>query len=240
MVEAAPGALSSLNGDMRPVRRARGVSAVQQVYEGIRHPIIDLTLPPGSPITKSEITAAFGVSQTPVREALLRLENEGLVDIFPQSRTVVSLIDIQHAREVHFLRLGVEIEVMRVLMKCIETEGMDELRTWIERQTTELNSGNHIAFKRADDSFHQEMFHLAGVQGLASMIDSKRGHYDRIRGLYLLEQQRREIVIEEHRAIVSALEARDPVAAEAAVRQHLGKSLAIIEEIRERHPGYFL
>lgn len=239
-MEPVSSVVSKLDGEHRRVRRAYGVSALQQVYDDMRHEIINLKLPPGSIIAKNEVAARFGISQTPVREALLRLADEGLVDIFPQSRTVVSLIDVQQAREVHFLRLSVEIEIVRLLANALDAEGMAELRNWIERQVTELNAGNQTAFKLADNRFHDAMFRMAGVQGLTRLIDSRRGHYDRIRGLYLLEHQRRKVVIKEHRAIVAALKARDSVAAEAAVRHHLGKSLAIIEEIRERHSGFFL
>jgi len=221
-------------------RRNRGISAVQQIYDALRHRIIHFELPPGTNIAKSDITAEFGVSPTPVREALLRLSNEGLVDIFPQSRTTVSLIDVQHAREVHFLRLSVEVEVVRVLADTIAREGLNELDNWIRRQMTELEVGDETAFKIADNSFHEEMFSLAGVQGLTRLIDARRGHYDRIRGLFLNEPRRRETVVEEHLAIITALKVSDPAAAEAAVRGHLGKSLAIIDEIRDHHPEYFL
>jgi len=71
------------------------------------------------------------------------------------------------------------------------------------------------------------------------MIDAHRGHYDRIRGVFLSDKKRREVVVREHRAIVAALNAGDAAAAEAAVRGHLGKSLAAIDDIRALHPGYF-
>ena len=221
-------------------RRERGVSAVQQVYNYLRDQIINLKLPPGAPIAKSEIAAEFGLSQTPVREALLRLSDEGLVDIFPQSGTKVSLIDVQHAREAHFIRLAVEVEVQRVLAETIDAEGMAELRAWVERQITELKAGSQTAFKQADNQFHDAMFRLAGVHGLARLLQTQRGHYDRIRGLYLRAHERRETVVEEHNVILAALDNRDAAAAEAGVRRHLGKSLAQIGEIRELNPGYFL
>ncbi|MDA7948392.1 MAG: GntR family transcriptional regulator [Hyphomicrobiaceae bacterium] len=221
-------------------RRERGISAVQQVYDHLRHLIINLKLPPGAPVAKSKIAADFGLSQTPVREALLRLSDEGLVDIFPQSGTMVSLIDVQHAREAHFIRLAVEVEVQRVLAETIQPVGMAELRAWVERQTTELKAGSQTAFKQADNQFHDAMFQLAGVQGLTRLLQTQRGHYDRIRGLYLREHERRETVVEEHNAILAALDKRDAAGAEAGVRRHLGKSLAQIDEIRELNPGYFL
>lgn len=233
-----PDANSAIN--QLPSGASRGrPTTVQQIYADLRHLIIDLSLRPGTVINKKEIAERFGVSQTPVREALLLLEEEGLVDIFPQSRTEVSHIDIQHAREAHFLRLSVEIEVARVLSQSIGADGLADLNAWIKRQETELNVGNQTAFKLADNSFHNEMFRLAGVEGLTQIIDRRRGHYDRIRGLYLLVEERRHIVIREHRAIFAALESGDPASAEAAIRAHLGKSLAIIDQIRDRYPEYF-
>lgn len=224
----------------RPSVRKPGVSAVGHVYEDLRNLIINLKFAPGSPFAKNVLAERFNVSPTPVREALLRLAEEDLVNIIPQSGTAVSLINIQSAQEVHFLRLSVEIEVARVLCKEIDDSGLAELNAWMERQVTELNAGNQTAFKHADNSFHLEMFQLAGVKGLTQLLDRRRGHYDRIRGLYLREHQRREIVVEEHREIFAALQKRDTQAAEAAVRMHLGKSLAIVDQIRDRYPNYFL
>lgn len=230
---------SSQDSVPKSLRRERGVSALQHVYECIRQDIISLTLPPGAAIDKNEIASEFGISPTPVREALLRLSDEGVVDIFPQSRTVVSLIDIQHAREFHFLRLSVEVEIVRVLTESITADEIAELNAWIQRQITELKAGSQAGFHEADSLFHKTMFRLANVEGLPRMIDAHRGHYDRIRGVFLSDKKRREVVVREHRAIVAALKAGDAVAAEAAVRGHLGKSLAVIDDIRTLHPGYF-
>lgn len=224
----------------RPSPRKPGVSAVGYVYAELRDRIVNLALQPGQSLSKNTLADRFNVSLTPIREALLKLSGEDLVEIIPQSGTAVSLINIQHARELHFLRLSVEVEVVRVLCETIDEAGLAELKAWMDRQVTELNAGNQSAFKRADDSFHADMFRLAGVQGLTQVLYRRRGHYDRIRGLYLLQQERRKIVIKEHREILAALTKRDSAAAEAAVRKHLGKSLAIVDQIRDRYPDYFL
>ena len=214
-------------------------SATQSVYENLHHQIINIILEPGTKISKNEIAKQHGVSQTPVREAILRLEKEGLVNIYPQSRTSVSLIDIQHAQEFQFLRLSVEIEVVRVLSKSINKSYIKELKIWIDRQTKELNSGDQCAFKIADNHFHEEMLKQAGVQGLSDLLDTFRGHYDRIRVLYLMAQARRKTVIQEHCAIITAFENSDEVAAEIAIRKHLGKSLSVVDGIKGNYPHYF-
>lgn len=232
-------ALSALGTLPHAATRQARTTAVQQIYADLRLLIIDMTLPPGTVISKKEIASQIGVSETPVREALILLEEEDLVDIFPQSRTQVSLIDVQSAKEAHFLRLSVEIEVARELARTISKEGLAFLKTSIQEHEAISTSGDQSAFKLADNNFHQSLFKLAGVEGLTQIIDRRRGHYDRIRGLYLQEQERRKIVLKEHRAIYSALKNGDEAAAEAAIRKHLGKSLAIVDQIRELHPDYF-
>ena len=218
----------------------RRLSGAHQIYDYLRSDIINFTLKPGSVISKKEAAAVFGTSQTPVRDALLRLEAESLVDIAPQSKTTVSLISIQDAREVNFLRISVEIAVVRKLCTIAKGRGLEELEAWVERQKTEMKAGNQSTFRLADCSFHAEMFRMAGVEGLVSLIDSRRGHFDRILGLFLRQTDRRIPVIEEHSAIIEAIRSGKPDKAEKVIRIHLEKSLSIVDEIRERHPDYFL
>src|SRR5205814_7085180 len=95
------------------VRLDRDRQAAPQVFKRLRGMIIALALPPGSALSRAELAAQFGVSSTPIRDALMRLEEEGLVDVFPQYATVVSRIDIRLAQQAHFLRQSVELESVR-------------------------------------------------------------------------------------------------------------------------------
>lgn len=224
----------------RTKRRAFAGSATQYVFEELRRRIINLDLAPGADLSIRELIEDFGTSQTPIREAVLKLSGEDLVDIYPQAGTRVSLIDVQHARETHFLRLSVEIEILRSLASTVSEGVLDELGSWIARQRDELARSDDDAFKVADNQFHDALFRAGRVPGLVELLASRRGHYDRIRGLFLRHRPRRKAVIAEHVAILKALKAQDPIAAEAAIRRHLGKSLAIVDELRELHPDYFL
>ena len=76
--------------------------------------IIALELPPGSPLSRAALATQFGVSSTPIRDALMRLAEEGLVDVFPQHATVVSRIDVGLAQQAHFLRQALELEIVRI------------------------------------------------------------------------------------------------------------------------------
>lgn len=218
----------------------QNVSTAQHVYKDLRHRIINCHLPPGANISQNEIAVQFGVSATPVRDAFLRLAGEGLINIYPQSRTVVSLIDEQNARDVEFLRVSVELEVLRVLAKTITRDGVKELTNWIRRQVVEMEIGNEWAFKFADDNFHNCMFKLAGVEGLIDIISAQRGHYDRIRGLYFPAFADLGKIIDEHRNILTALENHDAQGAKSASREHIRRSLMSIDQLREEHGDYFL
>src|ERR1700736_7004311 len=96
-------------------RLDRDRQAAPQVFERLRGMIISLELPPGSPLSRAALAGQFGVSSTPVRDALMRLEEEGLVDVFPQHATVVSQIDVGRAQQAHFLRQALELEIVRLL-----------------------------------------------------------------------------------------------------------------------------
>jgi DNA-binding GntR family transcriptional regulator len=96
-------------------RLDRDRQAAPQVFERLRDLIISLELPPGSPLSRIILAKQFGVSSTPIRDALMRLDEEGLVEVYPQHATVVSRIDTERAQQAHFLRQSLELEIVRTL-----------------------------------------------------------------------------------------------------------------------------
>src|SRR3954468_13916161 len=119
---AAPGSLGRLDRDRQ---------AAPQVFERLRGMIISLQLPPGSPLSRAALAGQFGVSSTPIRDALMRLEEEGLVDVFPQHATVVSRVDVRLAQQAHFLRQAVELEIVRALAVSHDVAVVAELNRTI-------------------------------------------------------------------------------------------------------------
>ncbi|WP_420406097.1 GntR family transcriptional regulator [Nisaea sp.] len=225
--------------DSLPAARGQRVTAVQQIYAELRARIVDLTLPPGAPISKKEIAERFGVSQTPVREALILLEEEGLVDIFPQSRTVVSFIDVQSAREAHVLRRSVEVEIARILAARLTEIELIDLRAILQRQSVFLRAGDLAAFAEADNELHRRMYELADVAGLWDIVRARRVHLDRLRNLHLPSKGKASSILREHKRILDCLALRDPDAAEIAVREHLRGTVSATGQIRAHFPEYF-
>ena len=104
--------------------------------------IISLELPPGSPLSRAALASQFGVSSTPIRDALMRLEEEGLVDVFPQYATVVSRVDVRLAQQAHFLRQAVELEIVRGLAISHDEAFAAELNATIARQQQFAKAGD--------------------------------------------------------------------------------------------------
>src|SRR6266850_7937031 len=110
-------------------RLDRDRQAAPQVFEQLRKLITSLALPPGSPLSRTTLAEQFGVSSTPIRDALMRLEEEGLVEVFPQYATVVSRIDVGLAQQAHFLRQALELEIVKALALQHGDALVDELNS---------------------------------------------------------------------------------------------------------------
>ena len=223
-----------------PHKLDRTRQAAPQVFEWLRASILSLQLAPGTALSRTELAERFELSQTPVRDALLQLAQEGLVDIFPQHATLVSRIDIASATQAHFLRCAIELEVVRTLALAA-AEDTAVLRAKLAAQI-DLQAALAIAdteeFISSDQAFHRLMYEAAGAPDLYELVRRRSGHLDRLRRLDLPSPGKAERVVRDHRAIVAALAARDPDAAQAAMRTHLSGTLGRIEDIRARHPDY--
>lgn len=215
-------------------------SAAARALDSLRGRIIAMDLPPDTVLSRSDLAAEYNVSQTPLREALQKLESEGLVDIFPQSRTVVTRIDPVQIREAHFLRLAVETEVLRRLAETADPALTSRLTTLVALQ--EALAGNPAelpAFQELDELFHQTLMAGAGQPGLYALLRSRSGHLNRLRRLDLPGEGKIRHILQGHRAIISALEAHDPQAAQDAIRGHLSQTLSRLDLLRQTHPQYF-
>lgn len=213
--------------------------AAPQVFEHLRDQILSMALPPGTVLSRPELAEQYGTSQTPVRDALIRLGEEGLVDIFPQHATVVSQIDVALARQAHFLRRSVELEIVRTLAQQPDPVLVERLRASIARQRVMLAMENLDEFSVTDQAFHRELYDAAEVPHLWTLVRRQSGHLDRLRRLHLPIPGKALAVLRDHDAIVDAIASGDPARAESALRAHLSGTLANIDDIRARYAGYF-
>ncbi len=211
--------------------------AAPQVFGWLRDAIISLELAPGAALSRTELAERFQLSQTPVRDALMQLRQEGLVDIFAQHATLVSRIDLHSAEQAQFLRCAIELEVVRTLALCGDAALHARLRGMVELQSA-LAASHAEEFIAADQAFHRAMYEAAGVPDLYELVRRRSGHLDRLRRLDLPSPGNPERVVRDHRRIVEALAQGAPDEAQAALRAHLSGTLSRVADIRQRHPEY--
>ena len=210
-----------------------------QVFDTLREEIIGLKLSPGAVLSRLDLQERFRLSSTPVRDALMRLKEEGLVEIFPQHATIVSPIDINRAREGQFLRRSIEMELVRVLASAPDAGLIANLRSVIRQQTAFADLGEHEAFSGADQQFHRLLYVAGGVENLWRLVRKQGGHIDRLRRLHLPVEGKIREILRAHTAIVDAIEAGSPEKAQLAMLEHLSRSLDFVGTLRERYPEYF-
>lgn len=220
--------------------RTESAPAAQRIYEILRERIVGMELPPGATLSRVELAKEFDVSLTPIREAMQRLEQDGLIRIIPQSKTVVTKIDVAQLYEVHFLRVAVEAEVARRLAEAPDPALLKKARAILTMQETLIDNLDEISlFNDLDEAFHQTLFAGVGQLNLHAMLKAKAGHLSRVRRLDLPKEGKVRKIMRGHWAVLEAIEAGDPLAAQEAMRDHLAGSVKRIEEMRREHPNYF-
>lgn len=220
-----------------PLDRSR--QAAPQVFDQLRDAIINLELVPGTVLSRTELQLQFGLSSTPIRDALMKLAEEALVEIFPQHATVVSRIDLNHARQAAFLRRAMEVEIVHTLASRSDPRLVEQLRQTLRLQQAFGESGDLAQFDAQDRQFHRQMYDAAGVPDLWILSRRRSGHIDRLRRLHLPMAGKVHQIMRDHTAIVDAVAAGDPHAAAHEVREHLSRSLTFIEGIRAHYPAEY-
>ena len=215
-------------------------SASGRVYEDLRQRILSLDFPPGTNLLRAELAAHYEVSQTPIRDAMQRLQQDGLVQIFPQSRTVVTRIDIPQIYEAHFLRTALETEVVRQLARERAEDTVSRARPIVRMQEAIADDRSQIQlFQELDELFHQTLFEGQGRDNLQRLVRSRSGHLDRVRRLRPPSREKIGRIMDEHVALLDAIAAGDEAAATAAIRRHLSKTVSHVEELRSEFEDYF-
>ncbi|MEP9355627.1 GntR family transcriptional regulator [Xanthobacter sp. KR7-65] len=224
----------------------RAVPASARIHAALRDDIVAMVLAPGMPLQEKQIALSCGVSRTPVREAILKLADERLVDIFPQYGTFVSRISVQAVRDAMIIRNALERTSVREAAARVAAVPEKARRALVaplvalvRQQRATHRAGELAAFHAADEGFHQIIADLAGHPNLWRVIRQEKAHVDRCRLLTLPSPQRRASVIAEHQAVADAIAAGDADAAEAAMAAHLGRVIPSVEDLCRAHPDYF-
>ena len=222
-------------------RRAKRESRVDQAYAEIRRRILDNYYAPGHQVLEQELAADLGMSRTPVREALVRLQNERFVQLIPRHGMRVVPLSIQELREVYEVLTSLELTAIERLARA---ELDDETLTAIEKSVDEMDSAvrkkDVDAWAKADERFHRTLVTLCGNQRLAAMVEMlwEQGHRARMTTVRLrgsLEQSNRE-----HRAVLDAIRKRDWRQARARHAKHRARAMTeILNLLQQTRLGSF-
>jgi DNA-binding GntR family transcriptional regulator len=219
--------------------RPRTATASATIYSDLRAQLVSLQRRPGEVVSEAEIALSYGVSRTPVREAILKLSDEGLLEIFPQSGIFVSRIPLAALPEAIIVRKALEATTAQLAAERATSSQILALHSILQRQREANAAGDSDAFHRADEMFHATIAEVAGYPGIWTLIQQVKVHVDRYRRLTLPQAGRIGRVIAEHEAILDAIEAHDPSRARTAIEFHLESLLGNISATRNINPEFF-
>lgn len=223
---------------MKPLRVLSSAEAVgPQVYRILREQIIQAELMPGERISESEIAKSLSISRQPVREAFIKLSEEGLVQVLPQRGTYVTRISTASVMDVRFVREAIEADIVRQVAAEHAPATIAALRDQIAGQK-QVPHDDRAAFLRLDELFHHTLAAAAGRAYAWSVIESVKAQMDRVRFLSVDDIQISRL-IEQHERIVDGIAAGDVSAAEQALRTHLREIVKSLPEIAQSRAEFF-
>ena len=220
------------------VQEASEETMAMRVVGALRDDIVTMALKPGDVISESDIAGRYGVSRQPVREAFIRLAQQGLLLIRPKRATVVKKISPEGVRQSRFIRESIEVEIIRRVAARPGADAKAVLEALIADQEAAAAANDSRRFHMLDELFHRTLARLAGVEYAWQLIDDHKMQLDRVRYLTLGASSSRR-AIDEHKIIVAAVAKADPAAAEAAMRAHLARAEVLLSQTIEEHPDYF-
>ena len=204
----------------------------------LKENIVNLEIAPGSQISENELSAALGISRAPIREALSELEKVKIVEIQPQKKTSVLLIDPALVEEARFMRSTLEDAVIGEV--CMQRTEQDLFRLEENLTLQDLafrsNALDQVMIK--DNEFHRYFFEISRKPEIYQLMQTLQIHFDRVRNLTLYTIIDRKI-LEEHKEIFRCIKERDVKNARIRLRAHLERVQVDSSVVRKAYPQYF-
>jgi DNA-binding GntR family transcriptional regulator len=202
--------------------RARGLRFLSDgVYEHLKDLIVAGRLVPGEQILEDQVKQDLGVSRTPVREALQRLQFEGLVEVRPHKGTFVSRVDVESLREIFEFREAIEGQAAALAALRMSPEARAELQQLQDVFRQSVASGDPKSFHESDTRLHRAVVAACGNGRLQQAVSIIESLIARTRFLSIIALTRMEQSSSEHEAIIDAVVRGDPRAAEERMRNHI-------------------
>jgi DNA-binding GntR family transcriptional regulator len=201
--------------------RESNLSLGSQAYEGLKRIILNGEINPGGKIKEGEIAEALGISRTPVREAINRLQKEGFIEIFPQRGAFVVQFSEKDVFELFLIRESLEGLAASMAAEKINEGSLVKLESCVQGFEEPFTAKDIQRYAREDLKFHQTIVMFSEARRLISLISTLHDHIRIFRLTPRGVSARMKSSLEEHKGIIEAVRARDPKEAEQRMRQHI-------------------
>lgn len=216
---------------------AAGQPKALMAYNYIRNAIITMKMQPGATINEKDTCAELGVSRTPMREAVLRLAQEGLVKVVPSGGTFVNTISLRGVMEGHLIRSSLELRMVRLAARSYDAVYDRDFDLLMFLQSDASKRQDHDQSFAVDNDFHRLICTIAGFPDIWQAVHSATGQLDRVRRIAIPRSGHFAEVEQEHRAIYEAIRAGVADRAHDLLRQHLNDIAAVVEYVFADQPG---
>lgn len=220
---------------------SRNVSENARTYavRVLLYNIIHLELLPGSAVSENELSEAFSLSRTPIREALIELSRINLVEILPQRGSYITKIDYELVEESRFMRLALENAVLNIVCQNIPESYTESLSQNLQEQRNAQSQKDYDTFLNLDNEFHKLIFEAANKTWSYQIVKEQMVHFDRLRTLSTKFDIGR-YTLQDHEDIFYAITRQDSELAQMLMTRHLTRHRTEKEKLLERYPDYFV
>lgn len=209
-----------------------------RVYEELVSAIRDLRIAPGASLSETELAEQLHVSRTPLREAIARLVDGGMVTVVPQVGTRVELIHVHDVEQARFVRESLEAAAFAAACRQ-PVRDVAVLRTLLAEQERCCEAQDVDGFFAADEALHEQIFIMSGYHGAWQVMQPMKMHLDRLRRLSLPDPETMRALVGEHSAIVDALEAGDLKGGKRRISRHARRASHNLAPLQAKYPEYF-
>ena len=209
--------------DMRPIREI--------IYEHLKDEILSGGIEDGARLIETSIADSMNISRTPVREAIRKLEADGLVLSIPRKGVIVKKFDINDVIEIYKIRQALEVLAVKEAAEHMLESEIKEARYHLDRAELHLKNLENNAFLEDNENFTNVLINASRMPRAIQLIASYREQLGRYRKITLSSDQRKSDVIKEHSEILKAVELRDSKLAERLVFEHISNALEVFKII---------
>ncbi len=220
----------------QPMMESRPIREI--AYEVLKHAIVTGEIPAGERIVETDYAERLHISRTPLREALRKLERDGLVEYVLRRGVVVRAFTIEDVDEIYTIRNALEMLTLPAIIERATPEQIASLRAKLQEMDKVMASDDIEKLSPMARAFHSEMTHISGKNRILRVIESQDEFINRFSAMAIRQEDRRVQAHEEHYKLVEYIEKRDLERLEKLTRKHIERSkencLAALELHRHR------